>query len=57
MQGKIDILWMLPDATVVTDETVELLLRFSFQHDVPMFSFSKKYVEVGAVASLDVDPV
>jgi putative ABC transport system substrate-binding protein len=47
---------MLPDATVVTGDTVELLLRFSFQHAVPIFSFSKKYVEMGAVASLDVDP-
>jgi ABC-type uncharacterized transport system substrate-binding protein len=56
MQGKIDILWMLPDPAVATDETVELLLRFSFQHAVPVFSFAKKYVEMGAVASLDVDP-
>lgn len=56
MQGKIDILWMLPDPAVASDETVELLLRFSFQHAVPVFSFAKKYVEMGAVASLDVDP-
>lgn len=56
LQGKIDVLWMLPDPAVATDETVELLLRFSFQHAVPVFSFAKKYVEMGAVASLDVDP-
>jgi ABC-type uncharacterized transport system substrate-binding protein len=56
MQGKIDVLWMLPDPAVAAGETVELLLRFSFQHAVPVFSFAKKYVEMGAVASLDVDP-
>ncbi len=56
MAGKIDIFWMMPDSTVVTAETVDYLLRFSFQHSVPIFSFSKKYVEMGAVAALDVDP-
>ncbi len=53
---SIDILWMLPDPTVVTEQSVEFLLRFSFQHAIPIFTFSKKYVEMGAVASLDIDP-
>ncbi|MGE5174657.1 MAG: ABC transporter substrate-binding protein, partial [Betaproteobacteria bacterium] len=56
MSDKIDIFWMVPDSTVVTAETVDYLLRFSFDHNVPVFSFSKKYVEMGAVAALDVDP-
>jgi ABC-type uncharacterized transport system substrate-binding protein len=56
LRGRIDVFWMLPDPTVVTPATVELLLRFSFQRNVPLFSFAKKYVEMGAVASLDVDP-
>ena len=56
MRGKIDLLWMLPDPTVVADETVDYLLRFSIQHNIPIFTFSKKYIEMGAVASLDMDP-
>jgi putative ABC transport system substrate-binding protein len=56
MRGRIDIFWMVPDPTVVTAETVDYLLRFSFQQNVPVFSFSRKYVEMGAVAALDVDP-
>jgi len=56
LRGKTDIIWMLPDPTVFTPETVELLLRFSFEHNVPVISFSRKYVAMGAVASLDVDP-
>jgi putative ABC transport system substrate-binding protein len=56
MTGKIDLFWMLPDPTVVSAETVDSLLRFSFQSNVPVFSFSRKYVEMGAVAALDVDP-
>lgn len=56
MRDAIDTFWMVPDPTVVTAETVEFLLRFSFQHNVPIFSFSKKYVEMGAIAALDFDP-
>jgi putative ABC transport system substrate-binding protein len=56
MTDSIDILWILPDPTVVTPETIDYLLRFSIQHNIPLFVFSKKYVEMGAIASLDVDP-
>ncbi len=56
MRDTIDILWILPDPTVVTPETIDYLLRFSIQNNIPLFAFSKKYVEMGAIASLDVDP-
>lgn len=56
MRGTIDVLWMIPDATVAAAETIDYLLYFSFQNNVPIFSFSKKYVDMGAVAALDVDP-
>jgi len=56
MKGKIDILWMLPDATVVNAETIDYLMLFSFRHNIPLFSFSEKYVEKGAVAALRIDP-
>lgn len=56
MRNKIDVLWMLPDPTVITTTTVDYLLQFSFQHNVPIFSFADKYVEMGAVAALVVDP-
>jgi putative ABC transport system substrate-binding protein len=56
MRGSIDVLWMVPDATIAAAEAIDYLLYFSFQNSVPIFSFSKKYVEMGAVAALDVDP-
>jgi putative ABC transport system substrate-binding protein len=56
LQRKIDVFWLIPDPTVVTKESVDYLFRFSFQNNVPIFTFSKKYVEQGAVASLDIDP-
>ncbi len=56
MRGKIDILWMLPDATLVSYEATEYLMLFSFRNNIPIFSFSEKYVEQGAVAALKIDP-
>jgi putative ABC transport system substrate-binding protein len=56
MKDKIDVFWMLPDMTVVSQEAVNFLLLFSFQNRVPVFTFSSKYVEMGAVAGLNMTP-
>jgi len=56
LKGRIDMFWMLPDTMVVTPQTIDALLLFSFQHKVPVFSFSGKYVKMGALASLSADP-
>ena len=56
LKGAIDVFLLLPDRTVISPETVNHLLLFSFQNRIPVFSFSKKYVEMGAVAALTVDP-
>ncbi len=56
LRGRIDVLWMLPDPTVINTAMVDYLLNFSFQYNVPIFSFSNKYVEMGAVAALVADP-
>ncbi len=55
MEGEINAFWMLPDITVVTPETVEFLLLFSFENRIPVITFSDKYVEMGALISLDID--
>jgi putative ABC transport system substrate-binding protein len=55
LKGEIDMFWMLPDITVVTPQTIDAILLFSFQNKVPVFSFSSKYVKMGALASLSAD--
>jgi putative ABC transport system substrate-binding protein len=55
-KGRIDMFWMVPDTMVVTPQTIDAMLLFSFQHMVPVFSFSGKYVKMGALASLNADP-
>lgn len=56
MKDRVDLFWMLPDATVVNPEAVKYLLLFSFKNRVPVFTFSKKYVELGATAGLYASP-
>lgn len=48
MAGAIDVLWMIPDLTVVTPETVEHMLIFSLERRVPLVTFAAKYVGLGA---------
>ncbi len=56
LKGKIDVFWMIPDSLVVTTETTESLLLFSVENRVPILTFSEKYVEMGALLSVGIDP-
>ncbi len=56
MTGKIKAFWMLPDVSVVTPETIEILFLYSLKNRVPVVAFSNKYLEMGALMSLEVDP-
>jgi len=56
LRESVDVLWMLPDPVVASAPVVEYLVRFSIQHRIPIMTFSRKYLELGAVASLDMDP-
>lgn len=55
LKGMVDALWILPDTSVVTPETVELFLLASQEYNIPVISFAGKYVEMGALAALDID--
>jgi len=56
MRGKVELFWMPPDVGVVTQETVNLLLLSATESSIPVFTFSGKYVERGAILSLEADP-
>ena len=55
LKGIVDALWMFPDTTVVTPETVELFLLTSQENRFPVIGFAGKYVDLGALAALDID--
>jgi putative ABC transport system substrate-binding protein len=56
LQGRAQMIWMLPDVTVVTRQTVEVFLLFSMENMIPLIAFSEKYVEMGAFMSFGLDP-
>lgn len=56
MKGKVGVFWMLPDITVITPETVESILLFSLENNIPILTFSEKYLELGAMLSIGIDP-
>jgi putative ABC transport system substrate-binding protein len=47
---------MIPDITVYSPETIEFLLLFLLENQKPIISFSEKYVELGALMSISIDP-
>jgi putative ABC transport system substrate-binding protein len=55
MKGAVEALWMIPDTSVVTPETAELIMLFSLENRLPVVTFSTKYLEMGAFMSLDVN--
>jgi putative ABC transport system substrate-binding protein len=55
MKGSFNILWMLPDPSVVTPDTVEYMLLFTQQFRVPIVTFASKYLEMGAMISIEID--
>jgi putative ABC transport system substrate-binding protein len=56
MRKNIDVFWMLPDLTLITPATIEFLLLFSLENKIPVLAFSDKYVELGALMSINIDP-
>ena len=56
MRGRIDVFLMVTDVTVINPESVKYLLLFSFRNKVPVFTFSRKYVEMGSAAGLYAAP-
>jgi putative ABC transport system substrate-binding protein len=56
LRGKVDILWLLPDPTVLQGPNLDALLLASFESRIPLYAFARKYVDLGAVAAAHLDP-
>jgi len=53
---QVDLLWVIPDQTVVTEEFLPLVLDATFDARIPLFVFSSTLVQRGALGALVVDP-
>ena len=55
LKGKVDSLWVLPDTTAVTNETLEAYFLFSQRETIPVISFSASHLKLGAMIALEID--
>jgi putative ABC transport system substrate-binding protein len=52
---NLDAYWMLPDSTVIYPEAVEATILFSIRTKIPVFTFSDKYLRLGAFMSFELN--
>lgn len=52
----VDVFWMMPDTTVITQEMVKHLLLLSLERKIPIYALSEKYVKNGALLALGINP-
>jgi putative ABC transport system substrate-binding protein len=55
MKGVVDAFLMLPDTTVVTEESLEYLFLTSHEKHIPVIAFSEKYLKSGAFMAVSID--
>lgn len=51
MEGRIDALWLLPDSTVLTENTLDFLISTTLEANIPVHGFSPGLVQSGVVFS------
>lgn len=56
LKGKVDLLWLLPDSTVLSATNVEAFLVFAMENKIPLVSYLEQHLKSGAAATLDIDP-
>lgn len=57
LKGEIDLLWMVPDSTILSPQTEKSFYRFALQNKIPILAFTEKYLAKGAsfASHLDLD--
>ncbi|MGH7858947.1 MAG: ABC transporter substrate binding protein, partial [Candidatus Binatia bacterium] len=51
-----DVLWLVPDSTVVTRESFELLALHAAEAGIPIVAFAEAFVRQGALLAFYPDP-
>ncbi|WP_447977921.1 ABC transporter substrate-binding protein [Candidatus Nitrospira bockiana] len=54
--AKVDVLWLVPDSTVLTEESLRFVLNTTLDRNVPVVGFSSEFVRNGALAGLSISP-
>ncbi len=48
-------LWLIPDSTVLTDESIRFILESALARQVPVVGFSSEFTRLGALLSMSMD--
>jgi putative tryptophan/tyrosine transport system substrate-binding protein len=48
-------LWLIPDSTVLTDESIRFILESAVAKQVPIVGFSSEFTRLGALLSMSID--
>ena len=48
-------LWLIPDSTVLTNESLQFILESALAHQVPVIGFSPEFTRLGALLSMSVN--
>jgi putative ABC transport system substrate-binding protein len=54
LMPQIDLLWLIPDSTVLSEDSLRFLLDLALEHNVPSVGFSSEFVRSGALMALSV---
>jgi putative ABC transport system substrate-binding protein len=55
LDGRIDALWLVPDAKVINKDVFAYLLRATLDEGIPLFGFLEGFTQAGALASIAPD--
>ena len=55
LERRADVLWGIPDQTVLSAQTAEQVLLFSFRKRIPFVGLSAEWVKAGALYALERD--
>ncbi|HXN07716.1 MAG TPA: ABC transporter substrate-binding protein [Nitrospiria bacterium] len=55
MKDQVDALWMVPDSTVYSEESLPFIFTYTLDERIPFMAFSESFVDAGALLSLSSD--
>ncbi len=55
ISSKIDALWLVPDSTVITKDSLDVILKTALKNRLPVFCTSSAIVKAGALLSVSPD--
>jgi putative ABC transport system substrate-binding protein len=53
--SEVEALWLIPDSTVLTNESIQFILESALARQIPVIGFSSEFTRLGALLSMSVN--